>query len=397
MRYRRKTRDEHYFDPGPKRILALDGGGLRGSFTLGLLAEMEDFLRERNEGGADFRLADYFDLMAGTSTGAIIAGCLSLGMSVDETYRYYRDMGEEVFQELKGTGAGMLRPRFDPNKLSEYLRDAVGSDTRLGDDKIRTGLLVVTKRLDTHSVWALGNNPRGQYFSAPEGATWVPNSEYPLWRLLRASSAAPTYFAPKSFTIAPDEEGLFVDGGVGPFNDPSLQALMYTTMSGYRVGWAQGADNLLMISLGTGFHADPSAGLPDSKILDKMSAREFLASFLSLLHDNQTLVRELMQWMSRSPTATPIDSEVGDLSGDLLGPEPLLSYARYDIDLTPSAIAPVLADLDIPATPEQIDSLWQMDRPANVVVLYELGRAVGRDRLADAHFPESFDLEAAPA
>ena len=79
---RYRTFAEH-LDPavGPKRILALDGGGLRGVLTLGMLREIETTLRARHGGDPDFRLSDYFDLMAGTSTGAIIAAALSLGMS----------------------------------------------------------------------------------------------------------------------------------------------------------------------------------------------------------------------------------------------------------------------------------------------------------------------------
>ena len=53
-----KTRDEHLFDPGPKRILALDGGGIRGALTLGYLAEIETILRDRAGGDPEFRLCD---------------------------------------------------------------------------------------------------------------------------------------------------------------------------------------------------------------------------------------------------------------------------------------------------------------------------------------------------
>ena len=67
MAYKIRTRDEHFFnDAGPKRILALDGGGLRGILTLSYLAEIESLLRQRHGGSNDFRLAHYFDLIAGT-------------------------------------------------------------------------------------------------------------------------------------------------------------------------------------------------------------------------------------------------------------------------------------------------------------------------------------------
>ena len=70
--------------PGPKRILALDGGGLRGIVSLAFLKRIEALLKERHGDDPDFRLCHYFDLIAGTSTGAIIAAGLAVGMSVDD-------------------------------------------------------------------------------------------------------------------------------------------------------------------------------------------------------------------------------------------------------------------------------------------------------------------------
>jgi len=83
MHYQTLTRDEHFQSPGPKRILALDGGGLRGIATLGYLKRIETLLADRHDAGDSFRLCHYFDLIAGTSTGAIIAAGLAIGMTVD--------------------------------------------------------------------------------------------------------------------------------------------------------------------------------------------------------------------------------------------------------------------------------------------------------------------------
>ena len=65
MVYKKRSRDEHFKEAGPKRILALDGGGLRGIVTLAYLGRIEDLLRARFGGTADFRLGHYFDLIAG--------------------------------------------------------------------------------------------------------------------------------------------------------------------------------------------------------------------------------------------------------------------------------------------------------------------------------------------
>src|SRR4051812_33024995 len=81
----------------PKRILALDGGGIRGALTLGYLQRIEDILRKQNGDDPDFKMSDYFDLIGGTSTGSIIAACLAIGMKVDDIKKMYFDLGSKIF------------------------------------------------------------------------------------------------------------------------------------------------------------------------------------------------------------------------------------------------------------------------------------------------------------
>ncbi len=94
----RRTRDEHLFGPGPKRILALDGGGIRGALTLGYLKRIEDILRARFGNNPEFRLCDYFDLIGGTSTGSIIAAGLAMGFSIQKLQEIYKTLSDEVFK-----------------------------------------------------------------------------------------------------------------------------------------------------------------------------------------------------------------------------------------------------------------------------------------------------------
>ena len=74
----------------PKRILALDGGGIRGILTLGYLKHIQTLLRKRHV-NEKLVLSDYYDLIGGTSTGAIIATCLVLGYDVDRIIELYRN------------------------------------------------------------------------------------------------------------------------------------------------------------------------------------------------------------------------------------------------------------------------------------------------------------------
>ena len=390
MAYKVRTRDQHFeCDGRPKRILALDGGGLRGILTLGFLAEIEALLRARHGGAETFRLCHYFDLIAGTSTGAIIAAALAKGWTTKRVAEYYLTLGEEIFEKSL-LRKGFFRAKYDEGKLVKELKKTFGETTTLGDEKaMQTGLLIVTKRLDTGSPWPLGNNPRGRYFR-PTNPETIPNADYPLWQVVRASTAAPAYFNPERIRISSARgkrtvEGEFVDGGVSPFNNPALQALMYATMDGYRVGWPTGADKLLLVSVGTGA-ADPALAKAS------MAASHAVGALLSLMQDCATLQQTMLQWMSSSPTARVIDRELGDLRHDLVAGAPLMSYLRYDVDLRQEAVQaldPALTDR------KQIQSLSEMDAPENMEVLHRLGVRAGERDVHAEDFATVFDLPAA--
>ena len=386
MPHRIRTRDEHFTDDGPKRILALDGGGLRGILTLGLLKQIEDELRGRHGNDPAFRLCHYFDLIAGTSTGAIIAAALAIGWSVDEITKKYFELGSRVFQRSL-LRQGLFRAKYDEARLIDELKAVYGAETTLGDDThVLTGLLVMIKRLDSGSPWPVSNNPRGKYFRSRPGGT-IGNGDYTLWQAVRASTAAPDYFEPERITIAqlPDHPpiyGDFVDGGVSPFNNPALQAFMYATLGGYRIEWPTGKDSILIVSVGTGA-ADPNVRRSE------VAAAHAFRSLLSLMDDCAALQETLLQWMSHSPTARVIDRELGSLGDDLLGGAPLLSYARYNVDLQPAALQALLGD---EARTIAFENLTAMDAPENMPTLHRIGLAAGQRLVASEHFPSAFDL-----
>lgn len=388
MPYKILTRDEHFESAGPKRILSLDGGGLRGMLTLGFLRQIEADLRARHGGDAGFRLCHYFDLIAGTSTGAIIAAALASGMSVDEVTGHYQRLGREVFC-TDWLREGILRARYDKKTLASHLIGVFGEANTLGDRSLQTGLLIVTKRLDTGSPWSLGNNPRGRYFRAKPANHWISNADYPLWKVVRASTAAPSYFDPEPITIVSEEGkpaviGTFVDGGVSPFNNPSLQAYMYATLNGYNINWKTGPEQLLLVSVGTGVSNS-------SRAPSRVAATGAIRSLFSLMDDCASLVETMMQWMSSSPTARVIDNEIGDLSGDLMAGAPLLSYLRYNVLLSAEEVEALIPGLSA----SQIASLSEMDNPGNLEVLRQLGETAARRRVHAEDFPEAFNMRVA--
>src|SRR4051794_38756580 len=105
-----KTKQQHLdATNGPKRILALDGGGIRGILTLEYLEVMESEFRRRFN-NPDFLLCDYFDLIGGTSTGSIIAAGLACGMKVKQLKKLYTGIGTDVFQ-AEFWRLGLLAPK----------------------------------------------------------------------------------------------------------------------------------------------------------------------------------------------------------------------------------------------------------------------------------------------
>ncbi len=387
MAYKIRSCEEHFANDGSaKRILALDGGGLRGIVTLAFLAEIESLLKQRHGGGENFRLSHYFDLIAGTSTGSIIAAALARGMTVAEITKKYLDLGQRVFQK-SWLRQGYVRALYDQAGLIQELKEVYGAETTMGDPSLQTGLLIVTKRLDSSSVWPISNHPRGKYFGVRPDPSVIANSAYPLWQVVRASTAAPRYFEPERIEISRGEPGEksiageFVDGGVSPFNNPTLQAVMYASLSGYGVGWPMGADKLLAVSVGTGSR-DPKYA-PAS-----VAVENALKSLLSVMDDCAALVELLLQWMSNSPTARVIDRELGDLSDDVIGAAPLLTYLRYNVSLTGDA----LAALGMTLAEEKLEGLCAMDDPGNMKILQEIGVKAAGQQVRAADFPPAFDL-----
>jgi hypothetical protein len=382
--YRKRTRDEHWSADGtPKRVLALDGGGVRGILTVGYLERVEEILRGRHGGSAGFRLSHYFDLIAGTSTGAIIAACLAKGMAVSDVRDLYQKLAGSIFKRSPFRW-GILRARYGANQLREYLKDVFKNNT-MGSQAIETGLLVVAKRLDTGSTWPMSNNPRNRFFTARGDDTFLSNEDYPVQAVVRASTAAPSFFAPEYIEISPDRDrprGEFVDGGVSPHNNPALMALQYVALRGFGAGWALDSDKLLLVSVGTG-NAQP--GVSHSWLAGPHAVN----SLLALRDDCAEQVETLLQWLSRSPTARRIDAGIGDMASDLLAERPLLQYLRYNVSLERSWIYEQLG-MDLPES--EVRHLRDMDRPEMMPTLHLLGVTAAKKQILESHFPPSFDL-----
>jgi patatin-like phospholipase/acyl hydrolase len=376
----------------PKRILALDGGGIRGALTLGFLQRIEDILRKQNGNSEQFRLCDYFDLIGGTSTGSIIASCLAIGMSAAEIKNMYMELGDKIFgKKYKWWNIfqidDIIKASYDARPLEEQLQKVFG-DIKLGDpDRIKTGLCIIAKRADTNSVWPLINHPGGKYFGNADGM----NKDILLRKAVRASSAAPSYFLPQIIDVGGGlSEAAFVDGGVSMHNNAALQLLMIATLQGFPFKWQWGADNLLITSVGTGMSRwkQIPANVEKNNLLKW--AQQLPDMFMQ---DASWLNQTLLQWFSDSPTAWEIDGEVGTLQNDLVGCDKkgagLLTYLRYNMWLDADTLDPLM---NKNYTQEQIDNLVEMSNAASRFELYDIGSKAAATAVKEEHFADKFKL-----
>lgn len=366
--------------PGPKKILACDGGGILGLISVEVLARIEALLREQQPLAKrrDFVLADYFDYFAGTSTGAILAGCLSLGMSVDRIRTFYLSSGREMFDK-----AGLLdrlRYKYDDDKLSMKLKQEIGTDTTLGSDKLRSLLTVVMRNATTDSPWPLSNNP-GAYYNQrqrDDGSNRDNcNLDLPLWQLLRASTAAPTYFPPEVIQVG-EQSFIFVDGGVTTYNNPAFLAFTMATLDRYAVSWPAGEDKLLVVSVGTGNAARANANLTPGQMHLLYQASNIPGALMAAAQYQQDL---LCRMFGKCLVGGALDRELGDMIG-AQGPvtPKLFTYLRYDADVSREGLNALnLPDVD-PQHVQLMDSIDYIDE------IQRVGHSVGEQQVKATHF-----------
>jgi uncharacterized protein len=379
-----KSLYNRYKDERPRRMLAMDGGGIRGLVTLGILERIEKLVK----GKTGLQLCDYFDYVAGTSTGAIIAAGLARGMNVADLINFYTSCGRQMFDP--SSIIERLKYLYTADPLKVKLQEVFGHDTTLEPENLKCLLLVVTKNVTTDSPWPVSSNPDAKYNdSSIKGC----NLKIPLWQLVRSSTAAPVYFPPEIVQFDQEDQSMtfvFVDGGVTPYNNPAFLLYRMATEPAYRLEWKKGERDLLLISVGTGAAESlgATAARPNKNILLNVAGLPG-----DLMYGSQIDQDINCRTIGRCTFGAPLDSEVLDLvprerdgnTGDYK-PIPLSTdlgrhflYARYNADLSPWG----LTKLGFP----QLDAanIQKMDAVENTLVLTEIGRAAGQSVSAD-HF-----------
>jgi predicted acylesterase/phospholipase RssA len=215
------------------RILSLDGGGAKGFYSLGVLREIEGLVGKP--------LAECFDLIFGTSTGAIIAALLAQGRSVDEIHGLYKEHVPRIMQRKK--------PAEKSKALSELADDVFG-DAMF--DSVKTGVGIVTTK------WVI---ERPMIFKGSVAqahgrvGTFIPGFGVPIGQAIEASCSAYPFFNRKTVVTAAGDHVELVDGGYCA-NNPTLYAIADATRA---LGVA--LEDLRVVSIGVGNYPDPKPGL----------------------------------------------------------------------------------------------------------------------------------------
>lgn len=205
-----------------RRILSLDGGGIKGVFAASLLATVEETIAEP--------VASYFDLIAGTSTGGIIALGLGLGIPAAEILAMYVGLGPSVFAKgnRRGVLGNLVRPKHDHNPLREALASKF-ENRMIGESTVR--LVIPSLNLETGEVYLYktAHHPRFEHD----------------YRVAAVDAALATAAAPTYFPIQRDAMGLpLVDGGIWANNPVGLAVVEAVGV----LGWPR--EELLVLSLG---------------------------------------------------------------------------------------------------------------------------------------------------
>lgn len=217
-----------------KRILAISGGGMRGAIPARFLAELELRLQSPITGA--------FDMIAGTSTGSILAALCGRpdAPPASDMLKFYYESGPRIFPR-RWLNLGLSAPKYDQSALERELRDCIGP-ARCSESRCR--LLIPTT--DADHIEAVFIKSWEEYWS-----------EFPLWAAAASSSSAQTYFPAWSGRHR-GRALRHLDGG-NHTNNPAASALF----EAYRL-WP--GEKLMLVHLGTGKQRNPKP-LPDGGIL----------------------------------------------------------------------------------------------------------------------------------
>ena len=377
----------------PRKLLALDGGGIRGVLTLEILAEME---RQIKDATGIERLGDYFDYIGGTSTGSIIAAGLAIGMSTHDLLDFYEKFGRQMFEKtalferLTSLFSNLYEDEPLARKLKEIFRSE-GDPSKPADlttKRLKCLLLVVTRNMTTDSPWPISNNPFAKYNNLERDDC---NLHIPLWQLVRASTAAPVFFPPEVVHLnpkKPEDIRVFVDGGITPYNNPAFLLFRMATQPAYSLNWKTGEQNLLLISVGTGAAPGTTQAIGRNVVGNLQNLPSELMYGIQVEQDINC------RTFGRCVHGAEIDREIGNLVLPVEDEKEaakdhgrFFRYARYNVDLSQQGLQKLDEELDkqnadVPRVGEiPSAAVQQMDAVDQIGNLRKIGVALAKSEL----------------
>jgi hypothetical protein len=258
----------------PFRILSIDGGGIRGIYPAHVLRCIEERLQ--------INLFDTFDMIAGASTGSIIAAGVATGVPAADIVAMYKEHGAGIFRKKRFFWPGkklknMFQPMFDSVYDAQYLENVLSEvfqDKRLGD--IKKPLLLPSTDIGNGCVHVLKSGYSKEF--TRDNAVLVKDA-------VLASCSAPAYFDPHRLN-----EYLLADGGLWA-NNPALAAVIDAQK---RLGIAQ--DDIQILSIGTG-HSKTMYGTNASRkwgLVNGWKHKEFISFILALQSQSALNYLDLM-------------------------------------------------------------------------------------------------------
>ena len=377
-----------------KRILTIDGGGVQGVLSLKLLESLEaritsaDSPARNSKGERPSRLLDYFDMVAGTSTGAIVVGLLELGHSPSAILEMYKEFCPRFFRPTPFTWLmTLLRSKYSHAELKRYALRFFG-DVRLWQlpkdimivarDMVRSESTFFTAFRQTESDEEVG-----------------PEDVYGTYKMMRlrdavlASASAPTYFPPHD---------RFVDGAVGSFINSCLQAaieaLAYSAPSAWEnwiaehpnqpppadlATWERKVQryqpgNLIVYSFGTG-HVKPLRTIKDVKQMRLWDwAKGISSEFMGDINEQQSQISSSYMDVLRGIPPTQVLT-------------PSFRLHRYQMYLTPEGVNAIGGQWE-----DRLSSM-ELDDVRAIPIMEELGELMARRIEAEGLWDEEETIE----
>lgn len=241
----------------PIRILSIDGGGIRGILPATFLAALEERLQQVKE-DPNIRLSDYFDLIAGTSTGGLLT-CVYLAPDENDATRP-RFTARQAAEFYFAYGGTSFMPQ-DTGSFHKYSPEGLEGQLRLYFKELRLSQLIKPCCITAYDL--IHTEP---YLFLSHKAVGDPRSDFYVRSVIRSTSALPGVFPPAKVVSMAERPYTFIDGSIFAYN-PALFAYQ-EAKAAFPL-----ADSFFLLSLGTGLATSAYTDAQTDDTTDKNWAR----------------------------------------------------------------------------------------------------------------------------